>query len=507
MIWVTSGGKLDARSEMIVGFGRTICSEHPDLAFTSLVIDGNATHEEIKQAINALLQHDFCTNREPQDTESEYIWKDGLLHIGRITEHVDLNDEIFYKTTKVAPELRRLDESPVELTIGSPGLLDTLYFQHDMSLSAPIDPDEVEFSVQATGVNFKDVLIALGQVAGDRLGFECAGVVTRVGSQVLHFHAGDRVVACTEGAYKTKVRCKQPMMRPIPDEVSCRDAVALTVPFVTALDALCNKARLRQGETILIHSAAGGVGQGAIQIAKLKGAIIYATVSSQTKRQILVSQYSIPESHVFFSRDASFAQGVRRMTNDRGVDVILNSLTGDLQRVSWECIAPLGRFIDIGKVDDAGLTATPFSQGATFSSASVAHLAKYDPTHVGALMNEVLELARAGRIYPPYPVTTVKASEIEHVFRQFQKGSSVGKYVVEYENHDLVKVSFDARSIFQSLTSLASAGSQGKRSLLTRRKRHLSNLRPWGAGSKYRTMDGQAQRQKYRSTFQAWSKE
>ena len=124
------------------------------------------------------------------------------------------------------------------------------------------------------------------------------------------------------------------------------------VNYTTAWIAFRDVSRLQPGETVLIHSAAGGTGQAAIQIAQYIGAVVLATVGTESKAQFLTKQYGIPGDRISSSRDpTSFARGVKRVTSGKGVDVVFNSLSGEGLRESWECIAPYGRFVEIGKKD------------------------------------------------------------------------------------------------------------------------------------------------------------
>ena len=177
------------------------------------------------------------------------------------------------------------------------------------------------------GVNFRDCLTALGQINDIAFGSECAGDVSRVGAGC-RLQPGDRVSACFANSYKTYARGSEWYAMIIPEGMSYTDASAIPVIFVTAWHALCDIARIQRGESVLIHAGAGGTGQAAIQIAKYVGADIYVTVGSDDKQKLLMSTYDIPQDHILYSRNTSFAEGIMRLTNNHGVDVVLNSLSG-----------------------------------------------------------------------------------------------------------------------------------------------------------------------------------
>lgn len=220
------------------------------------------------------------------------------------------------------------------------------------------------------GINFRDTLVALGRISHDILGLECAGIVSNVGPGC-RFQPGDRVMAFVAGAFSAHVRIADEKIARIPWNIGFAEAAKIPTIFVTAYHALIEVGRLDPGESILIHAAAGGTGQAAVQIAQHKGAEVYVTVGNPAKKQLLMESYGIPESHIFYSRDSSFSEGVKYRTDGRGVDVVLNSLSGDELRASWDLVAPNGRFLEIGKRDILAHESIPmfqFAKNVTFSA-------------------------------------------------------------------------------------------------------------------------------------------
>lgn len=187
-------------------------------------------------------------------------------------------------------------------------------------------------------------MAAMGLLPMSTLGLEASGTVLAVGpTAASHFAPGDRVAVFQDGCHATRVRCNFRRAIKIPDAMNFEEASSIPITHATAYHSLVNLARLRKGQSILIHAAAGGVGQAAIQLAKYLGLVIYATVGSEDKRRLLVDEYSMPDASIFYSRDASFVKGLERVTKGRGVDCILNSLSGELLRASWGCLAPFGK--------------------------------------------------------------------------------------------------------------------------------------------------------------------
>ncbi|KAL9036095.1 MAG: hypothetical protein Q9214_006290, partial [Letrouitia sp. 1 TL-2023] len=347
------------------------------------------------------------------------------------------------KTTIAPPENQRLGQFPhraLSLTIGSPGLLSSLHFQDDPAFDQPLADDEVEIKVRATGMNFKDIVIALGQLAGDALGYECAGTVTRTG-RLADFQLGDRVLCCTTtGAYKTFARAHATSVAKIPERMTYFAAAALPLVFCTAHYSLFRIAHLHEGESVLIHSGAGGVGQAAITIAKQLKATIYTTVSSEEKKKFLVDQYQIPESHIFSSRTPLFAKSLSRMA--QGVDVVLNSLSGEMFRASWSCIAPFGRFIELGKSDinsRDSLPMSPFNRNATFASVDLGLVMDHKKEVMRSTLRAVMaQWEDTGGRMGASPLKVYRASELEKAFRMMQNGTNIGKIVIEMDEEAIV---------------------------------------------------------------------
>ena len=286
-------------------------------------------------------------------------------------------------------------------------------------------------------------MVVMGQIPDDLLGFEASGLVSRCGKNVSHFQTGEKVCALGHGAHRTLFRTKAAFCKSIPDGMSFEDAATLPLVHCTAYHALINVAHVRKGQTILIHAAAGGVGQSAIQLAKYLGLEIFATVGSGDKKNLVQEAYKIELDHIFDSRDLSFAKGVMRMTEGKGVDCILNSLSGEALRQSWECIAPFGSFVEIGMKDilsNTGLDMLPFLQGASFTSFNLKHIMAEKPSLMSQILDGTFDLLRYGIIRPVSPINSYPISNVENAFRLLQTGKHRGKVALAWRAKDVVPV-------------------------------------------------------------------
>lgn len=210
-------------------------------------------------------------------------------------------------------------------------------------------------------------------------------------------------------------------------------AASLPIVFCTAYFAVYKIAVVVKHDTVLIHAASGGLGQALIELCQGIGAEIFATVGNKEKKEFLMSHFGIPEDHIFFSRDDSFAKNVMRMTHGKGVNVIMNSLAGDMLRLSWECIAPFGRFIELGARDytiNSRLEMAKFARNVSFSAVNLVSLIRERPKSADAVWEAVMNLFRQKSIRPPSPIVPFGISEVEAALRTMQTGKHMGKLVI-----------------------------------------------------------------------------
>ena len=447
MIYITSGkqgSSLNPSHHLITGLARVLRTENSRTKFVTLALQyaNRITSDQINHIVKV-----FNTTlvASTDQYEPEYTEHDGTLQIGRVIEAQYLNDHISQSKMACRSLIQPFGSGlPLAMTVGSPGLLDTLEFHQDLENDKPLGNDEVEIEVVATGVNFRDCLTALGRLTSKTIGVECAGIVKRVGERCSTLKTGDRVAASHMGTYKTYVRCNELCAVRIPDGLPLAEAAGMLTTNTTVYYSLLKIARAQSGETILIHGGAGGTGQAAIQLSQSLGLEVFVTVSSGEKRQLVMDTYRIAEDHVLYSRDLSFAKGIRRMTSGRGVDIVLNSLADEAIQASWECVAPFGRFIDIGNkniLSNDRLPMQQFAKNVSFSAVDLAYITQEAPTLMNELLNGVMALIAKKILKPAMPFKVFAASEIEKAFRYLQGGSNMGKVVVRFNFEDQVRVS------------------------------------------------------------------
>lgn len=302
---------------------------------------------------------------------------------------------------------------------------------------APKDT-EIEIEVAATALNFRDVMFARGLLppdilnggfAGPTLGMECSGVVSRAGASS-GFKPGDRVIAFAPSAFATHVTVEARAAISVPSSLDLKAAAAMPVVFVTAEYALTELAHLKAGEWCLIHGGAGGVGLAAIQVAKRAGARIIATAGSDRKRALLKF---LGVDHVCDSRSLEFVQDVAEITGGKGVDVILNSLAGEAMEQGLSCLAPFGRFIELGKRDFVSNTAIglrPMRNNISYFGVDADQLLLHRPNVANKIMKNIAEGFEAGDYSLP-PVRTFSSKSTLEAFRLMETAGHIGKIVIE----------------------------------------------------------------------------
>ena len=306
-------------------------------------------------------------------------------------------------------------------------------------------PHEVEVEVTASGLNFRDVMMSMGLLdddvldaglAGAVLGFECSGTVTRVGEQVRDLQPGARVMGFAAKAFATHVTADRRVFVPVPARLSLEAAATVPVAFLTAWYSLLEVARVKRGEWVLIHGAAGGVGLAAMQIARWKGAKIVATVGSPDKRA-LVQMFGADK--IFDSRSLSFAEDIKREIG--AVDVVLNSLYGEAMLASMKCLKPFGRFVELGKrdyVENTSLGLRPFRRNLSYFGVDVDQLLAANPDLTESLMRDLERAFEDGHL-TPLPYRVFDAEDVPSAFRLMQSAGHVGKILIKPPRHRLPK--------------------------------------------------------------------
>jgi NADPH:quinone reductase-like Zn-dependent oxidoreductase/acyl carrier protein len=394
-----------------IGLGRVIANESSRLRGKTVDLDRADQPADIQTLFDELMV---------QDDEDEVALRGGVRYVHRL---VPSTGETAFSADK---------DEPYRLTISPPGNLEALTPR--VLRRQPPGPGQIEIEVVAAGLNFSDVMKALGIYPGLGdgplpLGAECSGRISAVGASVSDSRVGDEVLAVAPFAFGSHVLTHAELAVRKTPQWTFEEAATLPIAFLTAAYALEHLGHLSAGERVLIHSATGGVGLAAIQLANRAGAEIFATAGTQEKRDYLKS---LGIAHVMDSRSLAFADEVRERTNGRGVDVVLNSLAGAALVRGVEILADYGRFLEIGKRDVYGnsrLELRPFRKNLSFHAIDLDRVIRERPALLGRLLGQLVRDAEEGRL-TPLPHRVYPIAEAVPAFRFMQQSKHLGKIVL-----------------------------------------------------------------------------
>ncbi|PLB49064.1 polyketide synthase-like protein [Aspergillus steynii IBT 23096] len=441
LLWVIPEGGAP-ESESIKGMFRTFRLENEPKNL--LWFDNVPTTSQGASAITTIAEK----LRDPEVVASEdqdYVFHDGSIHLPRMRQMQGGKEQFAGEQGVPIRTVQNIwqGEGALEMTIDAAGSPDSLYFRRTEDPAKDLGADDVVVEVEAAGVSSRDLDLVLGSIPWSPLGFDGVGKVLKTGSRVSHLLEGDKVffLALEGSAFATYKKMPAWQAARVPANISSTDAASLPLAYSIAVLALIRIARLRRNESVLIHSAAGAVGQASIVTAKHLGARIFATAGTPAKRAFLHETYGIPKDQIFSSRTSEFRDSILVATGGKGVDVIVNSLGGELLQETWALIANFGRFVEIGKKDalqNASLSMKPFDRNVTFSGVDVRELFEHRPDELRETLSEVVDLLQRNAIAPLKPVTALPISQFATALRTLRSGDNIGKVVVTFGKDERV---------------------------------------------------------------------
>jgi acyl transferase domain-containing protein/NADPH:quinone reductase-like Zn-dependent oxidoreductase/thioesterase domain-containing protein/acyl carrier protein len=423
-----------------LGIGRTIMTEFPKLSCRLVDLDSNHGEKNARHLLQEIISG---------DGETEVAWRGNSRLANRLVRT---------SLTQHPPPAPLSRHPGYRLEIPGSGVMDELALLETPRRKP--GPHEVEIEVCAAALNFRDVMKSLGIYPMDSdidllPGDECSGRILAVGKQVKHFKIGDEIIATGAGCFASHLTIATPFVMRKPPRISFEEAATIPVAFMTAWYALQHLGKIQRGDKILIHSATGGVGLAAIQIARLAGAEIFATAGNDEKRNFL-RQLGI--RHVMDSRSTAFAGEIREITRGAGVDLVLNSLAGDAIAQGLSILAPGGRFLEIGKRDVYANTAVglrPFRNNLSMFVIDMGQVMAEQSNTVQNLLRTVLKLFRAKK-FQPLPHQTLPVTQAAKAFRLMAQAKHIGKIVLTMQKASVTprrlppkdKIKFPARASY-----------------------------------------------------------
>lgn len=412
-------GEVEPQSSPVWGLVRVLVTEDPALQASLIDLEGGASDLEL------LYQELFSQQAE------EVAYRQGQRYLHRCRR---------FPLSQQTPVTRPpREDQPYRLTCDRPGTLEAL--EWSVPPTPALQPDEVRVRISAAGLNFSDVMRALGLYPTEGvLGIEMAGIVSEVGAQVQDLKVGDRVMGIAPAAFASQVTVPREFLVPTPDGLSDTQAAVLPLVFVTAYYALIEVGRLKAGETILIHSASGGLGQAALQLARKQGAHVLATAGTPEKVGFL---YECGLEHVFDSRSTSFVDGVREICPE-GVDMVLNSLAGEGLTGGLSVLGRFGRFLDVTKRDiynDLRVGLSPFRRGLSYHAIDLEQVINFDRPLIQKLLRSLVDDLGEGQVRP-LPLKAFGYGHAVEAFRYLSQARHLGKVALEAEVPERVQPSW-----------------------------------------------------------------
>ncbi|MBC8088317.1 MAG: type I polyketide synthase, partial [Phycisphaerae bacterium] len=415
---ITQGSQAVARSvpnlaeAPMWGFANVVASEYPALRTTRIDLDPKLRADDASVLVASLLS---------PDEEGRVAIRNGVRYVARLAQGT--------LVTNTTGKSARLE-------IAERGTLSNLALV-PVPRAQP-GHGELEIRVHATGLNFRDVLNALGMYPGDAgaLGNECSGVVTAVGDGVPEFQIGDEVVSMVDRSFATYViaLANQTVIKPA--SLSFVEAATIPVTFLTAEYAMRTLANVQPGQRVLVHAATGGVGMAAIQLARQAGAVVFGTAGSPAKRAMALQ---LGATHVSDSRSLQFVEDFQNLQGFDGVDIVINSLAGDFIPSSLGLLKVGGHFIEIGKTGiwDTAAVASAFP-GVQYHPLYLGEVTAAEPLVIRDMLQRLMNDFASG-VLKPLPTTVYALDEAEDAFRFMSQGLHTGKIVVEQPRAPVVR--------------------------------------------------------------------
>jgi myxalamid-type polyketide synthase MxaB len=424
------------------GLAHTLVLENPDLRCVRVDLD------PASETIDCQALFEEISSLPP--AEARIAFRKSQRYVARLVKHTGSTVNM-----DVRPSLT--EEQPLRLEIPVRGALDNLELR-PASRRQPL-PGEVEIRVRATGLNFRDVLNALGMFSEEPgpLGQECAGEVVAIGEGVENVRVGDKVLGIAQGSFSTFVTTQASLVIAKPDDLSLEEAATIPITFLTAFYALHHLAKIAPGDRVLLHAAAGGVGLAAVQLAQRAGAEIFATAGNPEKRAFL---QSLGVQHIMDSRSLDFAAEILAQTGGSGVDIILNSLTGDFIPKSLSVLKDKGCFLEIGKIGiwDKEQVAQLKPEAAYFVI-FLGEVCQQEPALIQAMLAEVVAGLKEGSL-KPLPQRIFLLQEATSAFRYMAQAKHIGKIVVTQVSQE-VNEPITAKPVRADATYLITGGLGG----------------------------------------------
>ncbi|OOF94993.1 hypothetical protein ASPCADRAFT_171425 [Aspergillus carbonarius ITEM 5010] len=424
ILWVTHGAQhtvTEADNALVSGMFRSIRSEDPSATLMTLDVESRDDPHLAATVAYALSQLQ-CPNPR-WGADSEYAERDGVVYIQRVEPFKRLNETTKATETKA----RCLVDGPSR---NQAEKMENLTYALDKCNDLPNGHIEVE--VCAIALSQRHVGLMAGRTTkDDNIPFEGAGIVRRVNNLPSDL-IGNRVVFLANGTLENQVNIPAGLFCTIPDAMSFEEAASIPAAFYTAYYALFEIGKLQKGQTVLIHDVANAVGSACLQICQYAEGDVFLTTGTDEDRTLAQDQYDISDDRIYSSLSTNFVSQIMTKTENRGIDLIVSSLTGDLLDASWRVCADGGTMIQVGKPSDqkGSLSIDPFARGCSYRMVDLCHPKGLPLEILSKVMEQVFDLVSEGHIHPITPITSFPMTGIKDALAYLQSDHCTSKVVV-----------------------------------------------------------------------------
>ncbi|KAF9696901.1 hypothetical protein EKO04_005128 [Ascochyta lentis] len=451
LLWVTRGSQMEVttpENSICHGMFRSIRAEVPMMHVTTLDVDPAALEDSAtySTAIDEVLQRVHESKASGSNSiEEEFAERGGLLYVSRIKRDEMVNRFKDEEDAGCAPLVMRdlhACERPIHLVTERSGDLGALLFVESEHADT-LDPDDVEVEVHAIGCNSNDLDIAMGTSleASSQLGSEAAGIITRIGTAVDNRHVGQRVAFLRRGCFANRTIVSAHATLPLPGAINFTGAATLPVAFATAIHGLCNLARVKRNQRVLIDFEIGSMAFAFIQICQYLDCEVFVVAHDQDYQQVLINEHGIDEVSIHLSPESNFSVKLGPCPDKYGVDVIVQqSAGGTSQRGYWRYLAPGGAVIRVQIATSRNEQALPMEPSTNNYSSHNVDATTLPMTTVSHIFSKLVRLIKDGFVKPLPLHHIFRPNDASSALKLLQSRTYTGKIVISHDSQNVVSV-------------------------------------------------------------------
>jgi acyl transferase domain-containing protein/NADPH:quinone reductase-like Zn-dependent oxidoreductase/SAM-dependent methyltransferase len=424
------------------GLARSLRAEHRDFPFITIDIDaaGKLTRDKVASLISQIYDRRFSLHTTSIPMDNEFIEQGGILYIKRAIQDDTSNNFVATRIGSAQPpprmEVMQRTRHLKLILSGESYLTDV--WEDDKSASQPLRPGQVEIEIAATSLNLADISKVRTELCNESPAQECAGIITRTGSDCSDLVVGDRVIAWCPDTFATHVRAEAIYVYKVLDTMNLESATTAPLAFTTAYCALVHTARLATGESILVHRLSNAVSQAAVRIALSIGATVFVTVDSETEKARVASAYGLDQQRIFSTQDVTFISKAWKWVKGLRIDVVLSDDSNEAADILSSYVVPFGRFIDLRNSH----LPVNFPQNVSYMSIDMSLLYKTNSRLAGALFQKAMNFMTENDLEPVQDHEIKPWSALTETIELLRNGRNGDKIIMIPKFDDMILVSW-----------------------------------------------------------------